>query len=297
MCVAPYALAPTTAPLERNTRTLRPSITWTPTRSPLPVAGLNSATLEIWIGRVFSTIPPGLLAMGLALTCFLTTLTPSTRTWSASTRASTVPRRFLSRPVRTMTSSPLRSLFIEGSLQHFWGQRHDLHELLGTQFARNGSEDAGADRLQLGVEQYGGVATEADQRTVFAAHTLGGANHHGVVDFAFLDAAAGGCIFDAHLDDVADTGITALGATEHLDAHDSARTGVVGHVQRGLHLDHDFSCSNLTGNMVFHPGNPAFPASFGPVRSAARFKDNLHRQCRDPGLQSCGCSARHRYWP
>src|SRR3546814_7666021 len=96
--------------------------------------------------------------MGLALTCFLTTLTPSTRTWSASTRASTVPRRFLSRPVRTMTSSPLRMLFIEGSLQHFGGQRHDLHEALGTQFARNGSEDAGADGLQLGVEQHGGVA-------------------------------------------------------------------------------------------------------------------------------------------
>ncbi|MGE8611886.1 MAG: hypothetical protein ACN6PF_06255, partial [Achromobacter veterisilvae] len=46
----------------------------------------------------------------------------------------------------------------------------------------------------------------------------------------------------------------------------------IGHVQRGLHLDHDFSCSNLTGNTVFPGfplGNSAIPASFGPVRSAA----------------------------
>src|SRR5690606_25596238 len=278
MSVAPYALAPTTAPLERNTRTLRPSTSLTPTRSPLPVAGLNSATFEMWIGRVFSTMPPGLLAIGLALTCFLTTFTPSTRTWSASTRASTVPRRFLSRPVRTMTSSPLRMLFIEGSLQHFGGQRHDLHEALGTQFTRNGSEDAGADGLQLGVEQHGGVATETDQRTVFAAHALGGANHHGGVDFAVLDAPARGRIFDAHLDDVADTGITALGATEHLDAHDCTRTGVVGHVQRGLHLDHDFSCSNLTGIAAFHLETPRFPPvlvpSGPPPASKTIFKGN-----------------------
>src|SRR3546814_594261 len=155
--------------------------------------------------------------MGLALTCFLTTLTPSTRTWSASTRASTVPRRFLARPVRTTTSSPLRMLFIEGSLQHFGGQRHDLHELLGTRFTRNGSEDAGADGLQLGVEQHGSVATETDQRTVFAAHTLGGPNPHGVVDFAFLEAPARGRILAAHLADVADTAITAHGATAPLE--------------------------------------------------------------------------------
>src|SRR5690606_26610375 len=248
----------------RNTRTLRPSTSLTPTRSPLPVAGLNSATFEMWIGRVFSTMPPGLLAIGLALTCFLTTFTPSTRTWSASTRASTVPRRFLSRPVRTMTSSPLRMLFIVGSLQHFGGQRHDLHELLGTQFARNGSEDAGADGLQLGVEQHGGIATETNQRTVLAAHALGGANHHGVVGVALRGAPGRGRILGAHLDDVGDTGITARGATEHLDAHDSARTGVVGHVQRGLHLDHDFSCSNLTGIAAPHRGAPHFPPVLVP---------------------------------
>src|SRR5690606_6461096 len=200
----------------------------------------------MWIGMVLSTIPPCVPAIGLALTCFLTTLMPSTITWSASTRCSTVPRRFLSRPVSTITSSPLRIFCIfSRSLQHFGSQGHDLHELLGTQFTRNGSEDTGADGFQLGIEQYGGIATETNQRTVFTAHALSGTNHYSVVDFAFFDASARGRFFNGNFDDVTNCGITALRAAQHLDAHYGTRTCVVGHVQRGLHLNHDFSCSNL----------------------------------------------------
>src|SRR5690606_23585665 len=199
-----------------------------PTRSPLPVAGLYSATLEMWMGRVLSMMPPGVPAMGLPRTCFLTTLMPSTMTWSASTRRNTVPRRFLSRPVRTMTSSPLRIFCIWCSLQHFRSQRHDLHELLGTQFARHRSEDTGANGFQLGVEQNGGVATELDQRAVLAANALSGTHHYCVVDFAFLDAPAGGRFLDTHLDDVTDGGITAVRAAQHLDGHDGTCTRYVG---------------------------------------------------------------------
>src|SRR5690606_32904903 len=121
----------------------------------------------MWMGMVLSTMPPCVPAMGLPFTCFLTTLMPSTRTWSASTRWITVPRRFLSRPVNTMTSSPLRIFSILRSLQHFRSQGHDLHELFRAQFARDGSEDTGADGFQLGIEQHGGIATELDQRAVF----------------------------------------------------------------------------------------------------------------------------------
>src|SRR5690606_41290561 len=119
---------------------------------------------------VLSMMPPWVPAMGFALTCFFTTLMPSTSTWSGPTRPSTVPRRFLSRPVRTMTSSPLRILCILRSLQHFRSQGHDLHELLGTQFACDRSEDTSADGFQLGVEQYGSVTAELDQRAVLAAN-------------------------------------------------------------------------------------------------------------------------------
>src|SRR5690554_485232 len=223
-----------------------------PTRSPLPVAGLYSATLEMWMGMVLSMMPPGVPAMGLPLTCFLTTLMPSTSTWSVPTRPSTVPRRFLSRPVSTMTSSPLRIFCISGSLQHFGSQRHDLHELFGTQLARDRSEDTRADGFQLGVEENGGVATELDQRAVFTANALSGTHHYCVVNFAFFDAPAGGRFLDTHLDDVTDGGITALRAAQHLDAHERPCTGVVGHVERGLHLDHDFSCSNLVAMRHHH---------------------------------------------
>src|SRR5690606_12123343 len=199
----------------------------------------------MWMGMVLSTMPPCVPAIGLAFTCFLTTLMPSTRTWSASTRWSTVPRRFLSRPVSTMTSSPLRIFAILRSLQHFRSQRYDLHELFRTQFARNGSEDTSTDGFQLGIEQHGCIAAEFDQRAVFATHALGGAHDNCVVNFAFLDASARSRFFDSDFDDVTDSGITALGAAQHLNAHDGTCTRVVGHVQRGLHLDHDFSCSNL----------------------------------------------------
>src|SRR5690606_7972179 len=128
-------------PLERKMRTFLPSCSVKPTRSALPVAGLKMATLDTWMGMVLSTMPPISLRMGLGLTCFLTTLTPSTRTYSALMRCSTTPRRLRSLPVRTMTSSPLRILFMAGSLEDFRGERHDLHELVGTQFARDRSED------------------------------------------------------------------------------------------------------------------------------------------------------------
>src|SRR5690606_34204986 len=196
------------------------SMTWIPTRSALPDSGLNSATLEMWMGMVLSIMPPCVPAIGLAFTCFLTTLMPSTSTWSASTRFSTVPRRFLSRPVKMMTSSPLRIFSMLGSLQHFWGQRYNLHELFCTQFARDRSEDAGTDGFQFGVEQHGGIATELDQRAVFTANALSGTNHYCVVYFAFFNASAWGRIFDTDFDNVADGRITALRAAQHLDAHD-----------------------------------------------------------------------------
>src|SRR5690606_16277329 len=100
--------------------------------------------------------------------------------------------------------------FHDGSLQHFWSQRHDLHELLCTQFARYRSEDTGTDGFQFGVEQHGSVAAELDQRTVFATYAFSGPNHYCVINFALLDASAGCCIFDTNLDNVTDSGITAL---------------------------------------------------------------------------------------
>src|SRR5512147_491936 len=201
------------------------------------------ATLLWGIDSGFSTTPPVVPFIGFGLTCFFTMFTPSTTMRSSSTRCVTVPRLPLSRPVNTMTWSPLRILFMAcPSLpcrsEHFRRQRNDLHEALGAQLARDRPEDAGADRLELGVQQHGGVAVEANQRAVLATHTLGGAHDHGAVDLALLDAATRRGFLDGNLDDVADAGIATLGAAQHLDAHDGLRASVVRDVESRLHLNH-----------------------------------------------------------
>src|SRR5690606_5825268 len=104
--------ASSASPLERNTRSLRPSSsTLIPMRSPLPVAGLNSITFETWIGASRSTTPPGCPACGFGLVWRLTRFTLDTTTLSPWT-LTTSPRLPLSLPVVTTTWSPLRIRFI-----------------------------------------------------------------------------------------------------------------------------------------------------------------------------------------
>src|SRR5689334_1943486 len=122
--------------------------------------------------------------------------------------------------------------------EDFGSERHDLHELLGAQFARDRAEDAGADGLQLVVEQHGGIAVELDEGAVAAADALGGADDHCAVDLALLDAATRSGFLDAHLDDVADARVATLGAAQHLDAKNGLRAGVVGDFEPGFSLDH-----------------------------------------------------------
>src|SRR5687768_15266113 len=231
-------------------------------RSPFLVAGLNSATLETWIGRSLSTMPPVCPFIGLGRWCFFTRFTPSTTTCSASTRRITVPRLPLSRPDSTTTSSPF---LIRCISKHLWGKRYDLHEALGAQLARHRPENARADRLHLRRQQHRGVAVEADERAVGAAHALGGAHHDGVVDLALLHPPARRRVLDAHLDQIADRRVAPLRAAHHLDAHDRARAGVVGDVQYRLHLNHlSFST----------PTCMAAPCSLGP-RPGTRILDGL----------------------
>src|SRR2546428_648679 len=68
-------------------------------------------------------------------------------------------------------------------------------------------------------------------------------------------------VLDAHLDHVADRGVAALGAAEHLDADDRPRARVVGDVQDRLHLNH---CLALQSNLR------RTRRSFGPRRDGKR---------------------------
>src|SRR5437773_1990672 len=138
--------------------------------------------------------------------------------------------------------------------QHFWRERDDLHETLAAKFARHGPEDARADRLHLAGEQDRRVGIEPDAAAVSAPHALGRAHHYRVVNLAFLDAATRRRVLDAHPDDVANVGVAAFRAAQHLDTHYSARAGVIGDIEHRLHLNH-FSVSNLSGPNALRAGS------------------------------------------
>src|SRR5262245_54959936 len=197
-----------------------------PTRSAFFAPAFQIAILEMCRGIAFSTMAAGTWRCGFGFWCFFALFTFSTVTLSPS-MSSTVPWRPLSLPDSTTTWSPLRILFMS---QHLGSERHDLHEPLGAQLARHGSEDARADRLELVGEQHGRVGVEAQHRTVGAAHAALGANHHRVVDLALLDLAARDRVLDGHLDHVAHLRIAPAGSAQHLDAHQRARAAVVGGV-------------------------------------------------------------------
>src|SRR4051812_15114017 len=110
--------------------------------------------------------------------------------------------------------------------------------LLRSEFADDGAENTGADRLLVLVDENGRVRIEADHRTVGTADVFRGANDHRAVNVALLHAAARRGFLDADDDDVADAGGTALRAAQHFDALNALCAAVVRNVQVGLHLDH-----------------------------------------------------------
>src|SRR5690606_37452546 len=72
------------------------------------------------------------------------------------------------------------------SLQHFGGERDDLHELLSTKFTSHWPEDTGADRLLLVVQQNSSVAIKADDRAIRTTNAVTGADYNISHHLAFL---------------------------------------------------------------------------------------------------------------
>src|SRR5690242_2693887 len=180
---------------------------------------------------------------GPGLVCFLTRLTPSTRTlFSAGMAWMTLPCLPLSLPVMTWTRSPfLIFMLFAMRLEHLRRQRDDLHELLVTQLAAHGAEDAGTTGVALGVlEDDGGVLVEPDVGTVRTTALLHGADDDGLDHVTLLHRATGDRVLDGGDDDVPDTGVAATGATENADAENLLGTRVVGDTQSRLLLDHSF---------------------------------------------------------
>src|SRR5262245_64319027 len=118
-------------------------------------------------------MPPGLPACGFGRVCFFATFKLSTITFPSGSTRVTLPRRPLSLPAITITSSPcLMRCIPKLSLQDFGSERDDLHELRRAQLARHGSEDAGADRLELVGQKHRRVAVETNQRAVRPAQPV-----------------------------------------------------------------------------------------------------------------------------
>src|SRR6478735_2054855 len=130
------------------------------------------------------------------------------------------------------------SPFLIRMSEHLRCQRDDLHEALVTQLAAHRAEDAGSTRFAVGLEDHRGVLVELDVGTVDTSTLLHGPDDDGLDDVALLDAAARDRILDGGDDDVADSRVTATGATEHADAQQFLGTRVVGDAQSRLLLNH-----------------------------------------------------------
>src|SRR5262249_39473582 len=119
----------------------------------------------------------------------------------------------------------------------------DLKKAAVAQLAGDGAEDARAARvLVFLVQDHHRVAVEADVAAVVAARGALDAHHYALDDFARLDVAAGDRLLHAGDDDVAQAGVAALVAAQHLDTHALFGAGVIGDVQIRIHLNHGDSC-------------------------------------------------------
>src|SRR5690606_6323524 len=123
-------------------------------------------------------------------------------------------------------------------LQHLRGQADDLHEPLVPQLTADRAEDARAPRVSAVLDEDRRVLVEADVGPVRAPELLRGADDHGLDHVALLDAGPRDGVLDRGHDDVADAGVATARATEHPDAQDLPRTGVVGDLQSRLLLNH-----------------------------------------------------------
>src|SRR3954462_8249728 len=175
-------------------------------------------------------MPPCMVAR-VGFWCFLATLISCAlvtikRSRSGITRVIS-PRLPTSLPDRTWTSSPFFSFMLTS--QHFRRERHDAHEAALAQLTTDGTEDAGASRLHLVVDQDRGVLVEADVAAVGTALLLLRAHDDALHHVTLLHRRARNRVLDRGDEDVADAGVAAARATEHLDAQHLARARVVGH--------------------------------------------------------------------
>src|SRR5262249_17297511 len=132
--------------------------------------------------------------------------------------------------------------------EHLRRERDDLHEPLRAQLARDRPEDARADRLPGVVDQHRRVPVETDVGPVRPSVLLRRAHDHRLHHVALLHLGVRDRLLHGDDDDVAERGVFAPRAAEHLDAEHLPRAAVVGDVQHALGLDHTGTSPPTTGS-------------------------------------------------
>src|SRR5690606_9140065 len=135
-------------------------------------------------------------------------------------------------------SSPGSSSSSEPFLDHLWRERDDAHEALLAEFAADRTEDAGAPRVAVGLQDHSGVLVEPDVGAVGPPPLLDGTDDDRLDDLALLHVAAGDGVLHRRDDGVPDPGVATTGSAENADAQDLLGTSVVGDLQSRLLLNH-----------------------------------------------------------
>src|SRR6185312_15485274 len=216
--------------LHTRTRTVSPltSLTLIPTRVGCLQVGQTIITFDTSSGIGFDTIPPGIIVappmrvvsrIGRGFVWRLPMLRFSTITCRSRGRAwRTRPCLPRSLPASTWTRSPFLIRMVVAISEHLGGEADDLHEVLLTQLAGDGPEDARSTRVQLVVDDDGGVLVEADQRAVTSAIGLLRPDDDRSHDLALLDRALRRCGLHCSDDLVADASVSAARAAHDPDA-------------------------------------------------------------------------------
>src|SRR5215207_10050688 len=152
----------------------------------------------------------------------------------------TEPVTPLSLPAMTLTWSPFLMLMepaLRAISEHLRCERNDAHELLVAKLTPDGTEDARAARVAVGLEDHGCVLVELDVRAIRTTALLDGAHDDSLDDITLLDVSAGDGVLDSGDDRVADARVAPTRATEDTDAQDLLGTGVVGDLESRLLLN------------------------------------------------------------
>ena len=122
-------------------------------------------------------------------------------------------------------------------LENLGCEGNDLHELFFTKFACNRSEDAGAARVVVFVDQNDGVRIETEDRSIGATDREGGANDYRLHHTALFDGGCGDRIADVSGDHITDAG-GAAALAENSDHFSGAGARVVSNSELCFHLNH-----------------------------------------------------------